>query len=78
MSELPSFLAGIASGWGTGMAMFVQMLGNEATYRCHFAFHVEAGEAKILIEPFLSHNPSTDNGWSGCSTGKNSTQGGDR
>ena len=38
----------------------------------------EAGEAKILIDPFLSDNPSRDNGWSGYLTGKNSTQGGDR
>ena len=44
----------------------------------HSAFHIAAGEAKILIDPFLSDNPSTDNGWSGCFTGKNSTQGGDR
>jgi hypothetical protein len=26
----------------------------------------------------LSDNPSRDNGWSGCLTGKNSTKGGDR
>jgi hypothetical protein len=36
------------------------------------------GAAKILIDPFLSDNPSWDNGWSGYLTGKNSTQGGDR
>ena len=42
------------------------------------AFHIEAGEAKILIDPFLSDKPSRDNGWSSCLTGKNSTQGGDR
>ena len=39
---------------------------------------IEAGAAKILIDPFLSDNPSWDNGWSGCLTGKNSTRGGDR
>ena len=44
----------------------------------HSAFHIAAGEAKVLIDPFLSDNPSRDNGWSGCLTGKNSTQGGDR
>ena len=44
----------------------------------HSAFHIAAGEAKILINPFLSDNPSRDNGWSCCLTGKNSTQGGDR
>jgi L-ascorbate metabolism protein UlaG (beta-lactamase superfamily) len=44
----------------------------------HSAFSIEAVEAKILIDPFLSDKPSRDNGWSGCLTGKNSTQGGDR
>ena len=32
---------------------------------------------QILIDPFLSDNPSRDNGWSGYLAGKNSTQGGD-
>ena len=41
-------------------------------------FRIEAGGAKILIDPFLSDNPSKDNGWSGYLTGKNSTRGGDR
>jgi hypothetical protein len=44
----------------------------------HFAFRIEAGAAKILIDPFLSDNPSWDKGWSGYLTGENSTQGGDR
>jgi len=44
----------------------------------HSAFRIEAVEAKILIDPFLSDNPSRNNGCSGCLTGKNSTQGGDR
>lgn len=44
----------------------------------HSAFRIKAGEAKILIDPFLPDNPSRDNGWSGHLTGKNSTQGGDR
>ena len=44
----------------------------------HSAFHIEAGEAKILIDPFLSDNPSRDNGSSGYLTSKNSTQRGDR
>ena len=41
------------------------------------AFRIEAGEAKILIDPFLSGNPSRDNGRSGYLTGKSSKQGGD-
>jgi len=44
----------------------------------HSAFRIEAGEAKLLINPFLSDNPSRENGWRGYLTGKNSTQGGDR
>ena len=48
------------------------------TWRGHSAFRIEAVEAKILIDPFLSDNPSRDNGWSGNLTSKNSTQGGDR
>jgi L-ascorbate metabolism protein UlaG (beta-lactamase superfamily) len=44
----------------------------------HSAFRIEAGEAKILIDPFLTDNPSRDIGWSGYLTGRNSTQGGDR
>jgi hypothetical protein len=32
----------------------------------------------ILIDPFLSDNPSWDKGWSGYLAGKSSTQGGDR
>jgi hypothetical protein len=39
---------------------------------------VEAGAAKILIDPFLSDNPSWDKRWSGYLAGKNATQGGDR
>jgi L-ascorbate metabolism protein UlaG (beta-lactamase superfamily) len=48
------------------------------TYHGHSAFRIEAGEAKLLIDPFLSGNPSRDKGWSCHLTGKNSTQGGDR
>ena len=48
------------------------------TLHGHSAFRFEAGEAKILIDPFLSDNPSRDNRWSGYPTGKNSTQGGYR
>jgi len=48
------------------------------TRRDHSAFRIEADEAKILIDPLLSDNPSRDNGWSRYLTDKNSTQGGDR
>jgi L-ascorbate metabolism protein UlaG (beta-lactamase superfamily) len=48
------------------------------TWHGHSAFSIEPGEAKTLIEPFLSDNPSWDKGWSGYLTGEKSTLGGDR
>jgi L-ascorbate metabolism protein UlaG (beta-lactamase superfamily) len=48
------------------------------TWNGHSTFRIESGEAKILIDPFLSGNPSRYNGRSGYLTGKNSTQAGDR
>ena len=48
------------------------------TWHGHSAFRIEAGAAEILIDPFLSDNPSWDKAWSGYLAGKNSTQGGDR
>jgi L-ascorbate metabolism protein UlaG (beta-lactamase superfamily) len=32
------------------------------TWYGHSAFPIKAGAAKILIDPFLSDNPSRDNG----------------
>ena len=32
------------------------------TWHFHSAFRITAGEAKILIDPFLSDNPSRDKG----------------
>ena len=48
------------------------------TWHGHSAFRIDAGAAKILIDPFLSDNPSWDKGWIGYRTGENSTRGGDR
>ena len=42
------------------------------------ALCIYAGEAKISIDPFLSDNPSRDNGWNGYPTDKNPAQEGDR
>jgi hypothetical protein len=39
---------------------------------------IEAGAAKILIDPCLSGNPSWDKGWIGSRAGEDSTQGGGR
>jgi hypothetical protein len=39
------------------------------TWHGHSAFRIEAGAAKILIDPFLSDKPSWDKGWSGYLTG---------
>src|SRR4029077_1905692 len=43
----------------------------KTTWLGHSAFRIEAGAAKILIDPFLSDAPSWDKGWSGCLAGKN-------
>ena len=48
------------------------------TWHGHSALRIDAGEAKIVTDPFLSSNPFGNNGWSGYLTGKNSTQEGDR
>jgi L-ascorbate metabolism protein UlaG (beta-lactamase superfamily) len=48
------------------------------TWPHHSAFRIEACAAKILVDPFLSDNPSWDRRWSGYLAGKNSTKGGDR
>jgi L-ascorbate metabolism protein UlaG (beta-lactamase superfamily) len=48
------------------------------TFHGHSAFRIEAVAAKILIDPFLSDNPSWDKGSSGYLAGKTSTHGGDR
>jgi L-ascorbate metabolism protein UlaG (beta-lactamase superfamily) len=48
------------------------------TWLDYSAFRIEAGAAKILIDLFLSDNPSWDKEWRRYLAGKNSTQGGDR
>jgi hypothetical protein len=40
------------------------------TWLGHSAFRIEAGAAKIVIDPFLSDNPSWDKGWSGYLAGQ--------
>src|SRR5215470_10150723 len=44
----------------------------------HSAFRIEAGAAKILIDPFLSDNPSWHKGWIGSRAGEDLTRGGGR
>jgi L-ascorbate metabolism protein UlaG (beta-lactamase superfamily) len=39
---------------------------------------IEVGAARILIDPFLSNNPSWDKGWIGSRADEDSTQGGVR
>ena len=48
------------------------------TWYGHSAFRIEAGAAKILIDLFLSDNPSSDKGCIGSRAGEDSTQGGGR
>jgi L-ascorbate metabolism protein UlaG (beta-lactamase superfamily) len=40
------------------------------TWHGHSAFRIDAGAAKILIDPFLSDNPSWDKGWIGLPCGR--------
>jgi hypothetical protein len=60
------------------MAMFVQIWDMKRPAAIIPQFASRRARPKILIDPFLSDNPSRDNGWSGCLTSKSSTQGGDR
>ena len=48
------------------------------TWCGHSAFRIEAGAAKILIDPFLSDSPCWDQAWIGCGAGEDSAQGGGR
>jgi L-ascorbate metabolism protein UlaG (beta-lactamase superfamily) len=51
----------------------------ELTWYGHSAPRIEAGAAKILIDPFLSDNASWDKGWwIGSRAVEDSTQGGGR
>ena len=50
----------------------------QPTWYGHSAFRIEAGAAKILIDPFLSDNPSWDKGGSAAMRARNSTRGGGR
>jgi L-ascorbate metabolism protein UlaG (beta-lactamase superfamily) len=44
------------------------------TWHGHSAFRIEAGAAKILIDPFLSDNPSWHKGSIGSRAGEDSTR----
>jgi L-ascorbate metabolism protein UlaG (beta-lactamase superfamily) len=48
------------------------------TWHGHSAFCIEAGAAKLLIDPFLSDNPVLGQRRIGYLAAKNSTHGGDR
>lgn len=39
------------------------------TWYGHSAFRIESGDARILIDPFLTGNPSWDKGWEGPAEG---------
>jgi hypothetical protein len=58
--------------------MTEETISMKLTWYGHSAFRIEAGAAKILIDPFLSDNPSWDKGWIGSHAGEDSTQGGGR
>ena len=59
---------------GSKATHYEETIPMKLTWHGHSASRIEAGAATILIDPFLSDNPSWDKGWNG----KNSTQGGDR
>jgi hypothetical protein len=63
-------------GWPTFPVK--EIIPMKLTWHGHSVFRIEAGAAKILIDPFLSNNLSWDKRWSGYLAGNNSTQGGDR
>lgn len=48
------------------------------TWHGYLAFRIEARQAMIVIDPFLSDNPSRANAWSGNLRGKDSIHGGAR
>ena len=48
------------------------------TWLGHSAFRIEAGAAKILIDPFLSDNPSWDKGGAATLQARTRHRGGDR
>jgi L-ascorbate metabolism protein UlaG (beta-lactamase superfamily) len=41
----------------------------KVTWYGHSGFRVEAGDAQILIDPFLTHNPKWDGGWEDVAEG---------
>src|SRR5262245_42459851 len=43
--------------------MTEEAISMKLTWYGHSAFRIEAGAAKVLIDPFLSDNPSWDKGW---------------
>jgi hypothetical protein len=58
--------------------MTEETISMKLTWHGHSAFRIEAGAAKILIDPFLSDNPSWHKGWIGSRAGEDSTRGGGR
>jgi L-ascorbate metabolism protein UlaG (beta-lactamase superfamily) len=56
----------------------METISMELTWQDHSAFRIEAGAAEILIDPFLSDNPSWHKGWIGSRAGETSTQAGGR
>ena len=61
-----------------GKDMTEETIPMKLTLYGHSASRIEAGAAKILIDAFLSDNPSSDNGWIGSRIGDDSTQGAGR
>jgi L-ascorbate metabolism protein UlaG (beta-lactamase superfamily) len=58
--------------------MTEETISMKLTWLGHSAFRIEAGAAKIPIDPFLSDNPSWHKGWIGSHAGADSTRRGER
>jgi len=70
------FAAGLEQG--NARQMTEETISMKLTWHGHSAFRIEAGAAKILIDPFVSDNPSWHKGWIGSRAGEDSTRGGER
>lgn len=58
--------------------MTKETISMKLTWYGHSAFRIKASAANILIDPFLSDNPSWNKGWIGSRAGEDLTQGGGR
>ena len=68
----------LRGAFGPGAVVTEEAISMKLMWHGHSAFRIGAGAAKILIDPFLSDNPSWHKGWIGSPAGESSTRGGGR